>query len=84
MGATPIRGLTISASYSRSLTNTEGNSISSNNRNEQLNCRVQYLIRKIYFQAGYLRLVQGFSQSEVAPVNISSVYVGLQRWFTFF
>jgi hypothetical protein len=84
VGATPIRGLTISASYSRSLTNTEGNSISSNNRNEELNCRVQYLIRKIYFQAGYLRLVQGFSESGVAPVDISSVYVGLQRWFTFF
>jgi hypothetical protein len=84
VGATPIRGLTLSASYSRSLTNTEGNSISSNNRNEQLNCRVQYLIRKIYFQAGYLRLVQGFSESGVAPVDISSVYIGLQRWFTFF
>lgn len=83
-GATPFRGLTLSASYARSLSNTEGNSVSSTNRNETLNARVQYLIRKIYFQAGYLRLEQGFSQSGVAAINTSSVYVGLQRWFNFF
>jgi hypothetical protein len=83
VGATPVKGLTLSLSYAKSLSNTLADAVASSNRSEQINARVQYLIRKIYFQAGYLRLEQGFSQSGVAPVNVNSVYVGLQRWFTF-
>lgn len=82
--ANPIHGLTLSASYAHSISNTQSDSVSSHNRNQQFNARVQYLVRKIYFQAGYLYLTQGFSQSGVPPVTIGSIYVGLSRWFNFF
>jgi len=84
LGATPIRGLTISASYSRSDSNTVSDAQGSRNQSEQIYARAQYLVRKIYFQAGYLRLKQSFSVSGAGPVDLSSVYVGLARWFNFF
>ncbi|HVP00071.1 MAG TPA: hypothetical protein VMT15_18495 [Bryobacteraceae bacterium] len=84
VGMTPIRGLTLSATYSKAFSNTQGNSVNSYNTSEQLNARVQYLIRKIYFQAGYLRLKQSFSQSGTPPATVESLYVSLARWFTFF
>lgn len=84
LSSTPIRGLTLSASYAHSLSNTQSDLVSSNNHMQQFNARVQYLIRKIYFQAGYLYLTQGFSESGVPPVTIGSIYVGLSRWFNFF
>ena len=84
LGATPIRGLTISASYSRSNSNTVSDAVGSSNRTEQIYARIQYLFRKIYFQGGYLRLKQGFSASGTTPVDLTSIYVGLARWFNFF
>jgi hypothetical protein len=84
-GATPVRGLTISASYSRALASTAAGGLSSaNNNNEQLIARIQYLIRKIYLQAGYVKLTQGFSQIAGPSAMTSSLYVGLSRWFSFF
>ncbi len=84
VGSTPIRGLTLSASYSKALSDTQGNAITSTNSSEQINARVQYLIRKIYFQAGYLRLKQGFSTSGLPPTSVNSIYIGLSRWFAVF
>ena len=85
LGATPMRGLTISASYARALSNTAADGLSSsNNNNEQLLARITYLVRKIYFQAGYLKLTQGFSEIAGPSAMTSSVYVGLSRWFSFF
>ncbi|HLY17997.1 MAG TPA: hypothetical protein VKR61_12280 [Bryobacteraceae bacterium] len=85
LGATPVRGLTVSASYSKALSSTAADGLSSSsNHNEQLIARIQYLIRKIYFQAGYIKLSQGFSQIAGPAAMTSSVYVGLSRWFNFF
>lgn len=84
LSATPVRGLTLAVAYAHSITNTQAGSANSNNISEQLNARLQYLIRKIYFQAGYIRFTQGFSQSGVPPITVNSVYVGLMRWFNFF
>jgi hypothetical protein len=84
VSAAPFHGLQLSASYAHSISNTQSDSVSSNNRMEQFNARIQYLVRKMYFQAGYLYLTQGFSQSGVPPVTIGSIYVGLSRWFNFF
>jgi len=84
-GATPVRGLTISASYAKALSNTSADGLSSsNNNNEQLLARIQYLVRKIYLQAGYLKFTQGFSEIAGPAAMTSSVYVGLSRWFSFF
>jgi hypothetical protein len=84
-GATPVRGLTVSASYAKALSNTAADGLSSsNNNNEQLIARIQSLVRKIYFQAGYTKLTQGFSEIAGPAAMTGSLYVGLSRWFNFF
>ncbi len=43
-----------------------------------------YNVRKLNFNAGYSRLVQGFSLSGTPPATVGSFYVGVSRWFNFF
>lgn len=84
LGANPRHGLTLSAAYSIAHTNTANGSANSNNDTSQLTARVQYLVRKVWFQAGYARLVQSFSASNTPPSMLGSFYFGLTRWFNFF
>jgi hypothetical protein len=84
VGANPRRGLTISAAYSQALSNTENGSANSNNHTSQLTATVVYRVRKTFFQAGYSRLIQGFSASGTPPSMLGSFYIGLNRWFSFF
>ena len=84
VGANPMRGLTLSASYSQAISNTENGSANSNNNTSQLTATMLYRVRKTYFQAGYARLVQGFSASGTPPSMLGSFYFGLTRWFSFF
>ncbi len=83
-GSTPLRGLTISGNYARTRSNTQNGSLSSNNLTEQGNVFVQYLFRKVYFTAGYSRLLQGFSATGIPPNMVASYYAGVSRWFNFF
>jgi hypothetical protein len=84
VGLTPARGITFSASYSRAISSTHGDSISSNNKTDQLNAYLQYKIRKIYLTAGFSKLTQSFSTNGNAPAMIASYYFGISRWFSFF
>ncbi|MGC9944997.1 MAG: hypothetical protein ABSF64_01255 [Bryobacteraceae bacterium] len=84
VGATPVRGLTFSASYSQAQSETENGSAASNNNTSQLTARILYIVRKTYFQAGYSRLIQGFTATGTPPSMLGSFYVGLTRWFSFF
>jgi len=84
LGANPIRGLTLTAMFSKALSATESNSTTSNNNNENLNFLMTYNVRKLSFMAGYGRLVQGFSVSGTPPTMVGSFYVGISRWFNFF
>ena len=84
VGGMPIRGLTFSGNYVRSRSNTDNSSISSFNDTDEANLYLQYKIRKIFFTAGYSRLVQGFSSSGTGPAMVSTYYFGLSRWFNFF
>ncbi len=85
LGSNPVRKLSISASYSKSQSNTGGALTPfSFNHNEQINARLQYQVRKLYLNAGYSRLVQGFSTSTAPPALFGSYYFGIQRWFNFF
>jgi hypothetical protein len=83
-GSSPVRNLTLSASYSKSSDNTSVESVSSSNQTNEFNSLIQYQARKIYFTAGYSRLGQGFSASGTPAQTISSFYMGLSRWFNFF
>jgi hypothetical protein len=84
-GSNPLKGLAISASYSKSNSNT-GSTLTpySYNHNEQLVFSTQYQLRQLYINAGYSRLVQGFSASGTTPALLGTYYFGIQRWFNFF
>ena len=84
VGANPVRGMILSASYSHSLSNTNADSVISKNISEIYMAQASYILRKITVQGGYLRLYQGFSETGVPPVGVNNFYIGLQRWFNFF
>jgi hypothetical protein len=84
VGATPVRGFSFSAAYSQALSNTENGSANSNDNTSQVTGTLLYRVRKTFFQAGYARLVQGFSASGTPPSMLGSFYFGLYRWFNFF
>jgi hypothetical protein len=84
LGSTPIRGLTVNANWVRSVNTTENGLFPSNNKTEQANSYLSYRFRRVYFNAGYSRLLQGFSASGLPPTMVSSYYFGISRWFRFF
>jgi len=83
-GSSPIRRLTMSATYAKAWSATESPSTSSNNNTENLNLLMVYQFRKLGFQAGYSRLLQGFSASGTPPALVGSYFIGISRWFNFF
>jgi len=84
VGSSPRRGWTFSASYAKALGATESPSTTSNNSSENLNVIMIYQFRKLGFQAGYSRLLQGFSASGTPPALVGSYFLGVSRWFNFF
>jgi len=84
VGSSPKRGLTLSASYAKAWSGTQNGLTNSNNNNEAANLLMVYNFRKLAFQAGYYRLLQGFSFSGTPEARVSSFYVGISRWFNFF
>jgi hypothetical protein len=84
LGGTPVRGLIFSGSFARTRSSTESELLASNNRSDEANAYLQYQFRKVFFTAGYSRLVQGFSASTLAPAMVSTYYFGVSRWFKVF
>ncbi len=84
VGASPIRGLTFNGNFSSTRSTTENGQIFSSNHSDEANSYLQYKFRKVFFTAGYSRLLQGFSASTLAPAVVSTYYFGLSRWFNFF
>lgn len=84
IGSNPVHGLTLAASYAKALSATTSSSTNSNNNMDNLNFLLVYNFRKLNFNAGYSRLLQGFSGSGTPPALVGSFYVGVSRWFNFF
>lgn len=82
--ATPIRGLVLSGTYSKSRSETLSDSVSSSNSNAQLTTMLQYKVRQLWVTGGYLKLQQGFSITGQPYASYSSFYMGITRWFNFF
>ena len=82
ISVTPIRRLSISGTFSRAISDTLSSTYSRNNT-EILNAQMQYRLRRISLLAGYTRFTQGISAIG-APVNSTSYFVGVSRWFDFF
>ena len=83
-GATPIRGLTLSAGWSKANSNTVEASANSQNNTQQQFAMLQYKLRQLWITGGYLKLTQGFSLIGGPPTSGSSFYIGVSRWFKFF
>ncbi len=84
IGANPVRGLSMSATYSKALSATESSSLNSRNNNQNLKVLITYNFRKLSFITGYSRLEQGFGLSGSQPAMVGSFFVGVSRWFSFF
>lgn len=82
--ATPVRGLMLSAAYSSARSTTMQNSAFSRNSSDQLVTLLQYRLRQVWIQGGYLKLHQGLSITGQPPTMDASFYVGISRWFNFF
>lgn len=82
--STPIRRLALTASYSRSLSDTIGGVANSNNQFSQFTFSTHYQWRKMYWTAGYSRFKQDISIAGIPPSQLSTFYVGVYRWFNFF
>jgi hypothetical protein len=83
-GYTPIRGLILSADFSHSHYHTRNDISFSNNLLEQVDAKAEWYLRKLHFQAGYSRLLQGFGTQLGEPVNLNTFYVGVFRSMHFF
>lgn len=84
VGATPIRGLTVSGVWAKALNGTSADSTMSNNNSNNMYFLLMYHLRKLDVQAGYSRLLQGFSGTGVPPALEGSIFVGVSRYFNFF
>ena len=84
VGGQPVRRLTFSGSYTRYKSSTSAPSQYSNNTGELATFYMQYAFRRLYFNAGYTRIFQGFSGTGVPPASANSYYAGISRWFNFF
>lgn len=84
VSATPLRHLTIAASFSRALSNTLSNATYSRNNTEIFNAQLQYHLRRIGLLSGFTRFTQGISATGLPPGTANSYFVGVSRWFDFF
>lgn len=84
LGSTPTKHLTLSASFTKTSSNTMSAGIFSGNHFESANAQFTYRFRKINLNGGYANLKQGFSTSGLPPASVSSYYIGISRWFNFF
>jgi hypothetical protein len=82
IAVTPLKRLSIAGSFSRSLSDTIAATLSHNNT-EIFNAQMQYHLRHIGLNAGYTRFTQGISAIG-APVNNTTYFVGMTRYFNFF
>ncbi len=82
--AMPIKRLNISAGYADSKGDTVDPLLSTFTRNRLYNAIMQYRLRKVYLNGGYTQLRQSVGAAGVAPVKVTTFYVGISRWFNFF
>ena len=81
---TPIYGLVLSGTYSKTDSDTLATAATSRNSTQQLNTMLQYKVRKLWITAGYLKLRQGFSITDQPTSSESSFFIGITRWFNLF
>lgn len=79
-----MRGLSFTATFVKTKSNANDGTVNSRNDAELGNFYSQYRFRKVNFNAGYTRILQGFSLAQVREQAVNSYYFGISRWFNFF
>ncbi len=82
VSVTPFSRLSLAGNFSRAISDTMART-NSNNSTKIISAQMQYHLRKISLLAGYTRFTQGISAIG-APVNATSYFAGISRWFDFF
>jgi hypothetical protein len=83
-GANPVRRLTFSAGYTKSVSESLAAGLSTNSASRVFVAFTEYQFRKIVFNAGYTNLNQFVSAAGQPAASYSNFYVGIQRWFKAF
>ena len=84
LSSTPVKNLILTAAYAKSDSDISSEGLSSTNSNNEFTALIQYQTRKLSWNSGYARLVQGFSGSGLPAQMIGSYYFGVSRWFNIF
>jgi|1186.fasta_scaffold29623_1 hypothetical protein len=84
MSTTPVHGLVLSGTYSRTRSNTFASLADSRNTTAQINTMLQYRLRQLWITGGYLKLQQDFTITGLPATSDSSFFIGITRWFNFF
>ncbi len=77
----PIRYMTISTAWSKSLGDTTSPLLLSNNGSTNYYGLATYQYRKLLFQAGVTKFTQSISSSGTLPSMLTSYSFGVSRWF---
>jgi hypothetical protein len=80
----PIRTLGLSASYSRTDSNSVSALLPMNSASTTYYALATYRLRKLVFTAGATNFRQGISTSGLPPSVVTSFYFGISRWFKAF
>lgn len=83
-GGSPLRGLTFTGTFVRTVSNTNDSGINSRNNADLANFYMQYRFRRVNFNSGFTRVLQGFSLAQTRQQTVNSYYFGISRWFNFF
>lgn len=84
VGGVFMHRLTFSLGYGDSRGSTVDPLISTVTQTQLYNAVMQYRLRKIFLNTGYTRLRQAVGTPGVAPVVVTSYFIGFSRWFDFF
>ena len=79
-----LRRLNVIANYSKAISTLSAPSGLLNNGSTIINARVQYRVRRMYFDSGFTRFQQSIGGSGGRPTMVNSYYAGFSRWFNVF
>ncbi len=87
LGASPTRGLSFSAAWSKANSSTLGQGVgalTSINESQLITGLLTYRYRKLNFNASVVQFRQSISASGTPPSSITTYYFGVSRWFKLF
>jgi hypothetical protein len=83
-GGSPLKGLTFTGTFVKTASSTNEAGVNSRNNADLANFYMQYRFRKVNFNSGFSRVLQGFSLAGTREQAVNSYYFGISRWFNFF